>query len=113
MAEIKFYLDENIDKAVAEQLRRWNVDAVSVHDLELHGDDDPSHLERAAGMGRVLCTHDKDFIVMAKDNTAHAGIAFAPHIQASVGGWVRALRALHAKTEAEALHGVLIYLSLK
>jgi predicted nuclease of predicted toxin-antitoxin system len=61
LSEIRFYLDENIDKAVTEQLIRWGIDAVSVHTLELEGDSDKNHLQRATEMERVLCTHDQDF----------------------------------------------------
>lgn len=113
MSEIRFYLDENIDKSVAEQLRYWGVDAVSVHDLELQGDDDENHLQRATEMGRVLCTHDTDFIRLAGETTEHTGIIFAPHYQANIGGWVRALRAIHARKTVDDLKGLLTYVSLK
>jgi predicted nuclease of predicted toxin-antitoxin system len=113
LTELKFYLDENIDKAVTEQLIRWGIDAVSVHTLEVLGDADINHLQRAAQMGRTLCTHDQDFTRLATETTDHAGIVFAQQFQASVGGWVRALRALHARMNAEEARGQLIFLSLK
>lgn len=113
MSDIRFYLDENIDKAVAEQLVRWGIDAVSVHTSNLHGESDINHLKNAAEMGRMLCTHDQDFLQIAGENTDHAGIAFAQHYQASVGGWVRALRTLHTRMTAEEVQGMLIFLSLK
>jgi hypothetical protein len=113
LSEIKFYLDENIDKSVTEQLLLWGVDAVSVHSLDLRGETDVNHLQRAFEMGRVLCTHDQDFIRLATETTSHAGIAFAQHYQASIGGWVRALRSLHAQSTAEQLQGNLIFVSLK
>ena len=113
MSELGFYLDENIHKAVAEQLRHWRIDAVSAHDLGFLAEKDEDHLRRAAEMNRVLCTHDVDFIILAQENTDHAGIAFAPHYQASIGGWVRALRILHAGKSTEDVRGQLLYLSLK
>jgi predicted nuclease of predicted toxin-antitoxin system len=113
LSEIRFYLDENIDKAVTEQLLRWGIDAVSVHTLELRGDSDINHLQRATDMGRALCTHDQDFTRLAAENTEHAGIVFAQQYQASVGGWVRSLRALHARMSAEEIRGMLIFVSLK
>ncbi|MBZ0279133.1 MAG: DUF5615 family PIN-like protein [Anaerolineae bacterium] len=113
MSEIKFYLDENIDKAVTDQLIRWGIDAVSVHTLESQGDADPDHLQRATEMGRVLCTHDQDFTRLAVEITDHAGIVFAQHYGASIGGWVRALRALHMRLTAEEAKGQLIFISLK
>jgi predicted nuclease of predicted toxin-antitoxin system len=86
LSELRFYLDENIHKAVAEQLRRWGIDAVSVHDLGFLSDTDEDHLRRATEMSRVVCTHDTDFIRLAEQNIDHAGIIFAPHYQASIGG---------------------------
>lgn len=52
-AKIRFYLDENVPVAVATQLRRRGLDAVTVRDLGVLGDSDTNHLRRAAGMGRV------------------------------------------------------------
>ena len=113
MTEVRFYLDENIDKAVAEQLRRWEIDAISVHDLKLQGDSDPNHLKRSTSMKRVLCTHDQDFPRMARENTEHSGIIYAPHYQANVGGWVRALRTFHANHTLEDVQGLIFFLSAK
>ena len=79
MAKLKFYLDENIPPVVAEQLSLSDIEAVSVRELELLGDSDINHLERATQMGYMLCTHDYDFTVLASDNFDHFGIAFAPH----------------------------------
>jgi uncharacterized protein with PIN domain len=113
LSEIRYYLDENVDKAVAEQLILSGIDAVSVHSLELRGESDEDHLKNATEQERVLCTHDQDFLRMANEIYDHAGIAYAPHYQASVGGWVRALRSLHAKMTAEEVQGMVVFLSLK
>ena len=113
MSELRFYLDENIDIAVTEQLIRWGIDAVSVHSLELQGETDENHLENATEMGRMLVTHDQDFLRMSAESTDHVGIAFAQQYQATVGGWVRALRALHARLSAEDAEGQLVFLPLK
>ena len=74
MARIRFFLDENIPIAVAEQLRRRGVDAVTVRDMGLLGDSDPNHMSRASEMGRVFCTHDTDIIELAIAGVEHAGI---------------------------------------
>jgi hypothetical protein len=113
VSEIKFYLDENVQVAVAEQLERWQIDAVSAKSLETLGDSDVNHLERATEMGRVLCTYDQDFLRMDAEGIEHAGIAFAKQYFADIGGWVRALRALHASTTAEEMKGRVEFLSMK
>jgi predicted nuclease of predicted toxin-antitoxin system len=75
-ADIRFYLDENMQVAIAEQLGRRGIDVVTARDLHQLGDDDANHLERATKMGRVLSTHDSDYIDLATAGTQHAGIIF-------------------------------------
>ena len=83
-------MDENIDLAIAAQLARGGIDAITVRDLGLLGDEDINHLERATEMDRVLCTHDRDFLRIAGTRIDHSGIAFAEQYGATIGGWVRA-----------------------
>lgn len=113
MSELRFYIDECVQPAVAEQLVFHGIDAVSAHSLGQLGDKDVNHLKRATEMGRVLCTHDPDFLELAKALVDHAGIAFAPQYGATVGGMVRALRELHTRMSAEAIAGQVVFLSLK
>lgn len=113
MSELRFYLDENVSPVVTEQLILSGIDVVSAHSLGKLGDEAPSHLQRATAMRRMLCTHDQDFLRMAVEEVDHAGIAFARHYNATIGGWVRALRALHAKISAEEAMGRVMFLSLR
>lgn len=113
MAELRFYLDENVSTEVARQLALSGIDAVSARSLDRLGDDDRSHLQRATQLGRVLCTHDQDFLRLAAEGTTHTGIAFAPQFQASIGGWVRALRTLHARRDADEVRGQVVFLTLR
>ncbi len=106
-------MDENVDVEVAEQLVRKGIDAITVRDLDLLGDEDPNHLRRATEMGRVLCTHDKDYPRMSAEGVEHAGIAFAEQYRAIIGGWVRALINLHATTTAEEMIGQIRFLSVR
>ena len=62
---IRFYLDENMQVAIADQLKRRGIDVVTVRDLNLLGDTDINHLKRAVEMGRVLCTYDADYVELA------------------------------------------------
>jgi len=108
--ELRFYLDENIPIEVARQLRLSGIEALSAHSLDRLGDADESHLERALAMDHVLCTHDTDFLRLAAQGMDHAGIAFLPQQRASIGVWVRALRALHAGVAAEDARGQVFFL---
>lgn len=113
MSEIRYYLDENVNPTVAEQLVRGGVDAVTVRDLGFLGDSDINHLQKATEMGRVFCTHDTDFLGLASQGYDHAGIVFAEHYGSTIGAWVKALRGLHAGTSAEEMIGQVKYVSMK
>lgn len=113
MGELRFYFDESVELAISTQLAAGGLDAVSAHSLEKLGDDDRSHLERATAMGRVLCTYDSDFLRLAVEGIEHAGIIFARQQKASIGGWVREIRALHVRLTAEAVSGRVIFLTLR
>lgn len=111
MSEIRFYLDENVPTEVGRQLSLSGIDAVTVRELGELGSDDPSHLRRATELARMLCTHDQDFLRLAAEGAEHAGIAFSPQYQASIGGWVRELRALHARLDAVQVRNRVFFLS--
>jgi predicted nuclease of predicted toxin-antitoxin system len=101
MAIVRFYLDENVQLAVAEQLRRHGVDVVTVRDLDALGDEDINHLARATTMERVLCTHDSDYYVLASSGITHAGIVIGQASQHQIGDWVKGLLLIHAVYSAE------------
>lgn len=111
MSGLRFYLDENVPTEIARQLRLSGIDALSVRDLGLLGSADPDHLKRAMEMGRVLCTHDQDFLRLAAEGTEHAGIAFSPQDRVSIGGWVRALRTLHTEYQSGQVQNQVIFLN--
>ena len=90
-AAIRLYLDENISPRIATQLRRRGIDAVSVHELQLQGESDINHLRRAGEMQRVLVTVDVDFLILASEGMAHAGIIFGIQEHLSFGDWVNRL----------------------
>jgi hypothetical protein len=113
MSEVKFYLDENMDVEIAEQMSRHGVDIVTARDLGKLGETDEKHLGYASETGRILCTHDQDFLRLHAEGVPHAGIAFGAQYLATVGGWVRALRELHATTTAEDMVGQVQYLKVK
>ncbi len=50
----RFYLDENVQVVIAQQLRKRGIDAVTVRDLGTLGDEDITHLTRATEMGYLL-----------------------------------------------------------
>jgi predicted nuclease of predicted toxin-antitoxin system len=112
VSDLRFYLDENVPTEVGTQLRSSGIDAVTARDLGSLGAADRDHLERATVQSRMLCTHDQDFLRLAAAGTEHAGIAFSSQTRVSIGGWVRELRALHTRFEAEQVKNLVFFLSL-
>jgi predicted nuclease of predicted toxin-antitoxin system len=106
----RFYLDENVPVAVEAQLATHGVDVVSARTVAALGEPDPDHLRRAASLGRVLCTHDQDFLRLAAQGVEHAGIVFARVRTFGIGQWVRALLRLHQQAEADSLRGRVVFL---
>jgi hypothetical protein len=109
LTELRFYFDESVDLAVSEQLALAGLDVVSAHSLDRLGDKDPQHLQRASEMGRVLCTCDADFLVLAQTGVDHAGIVFGAMQRFTIGDWIRYLRRLHASKDTEAVRGLVFY----
>lgn len=108
-AQIRFYLDENVPIAVATQLQRRGVDAVTVRDLGFLGDTDTNHLARAARLGCILCTNDVDYIDLATTGIEHAGIVFGQQHKHGVGDWVRFLELLASVLEPDEMHNRVEY----
>ncbi len=93
--DIRFYLDENVPVAIADQLQKRQIEAVTARSLGVLGDTDPNHLTRATRMGYVLCTHDSDFVQMAQEGVEHAGIVFGQQDKHGIGDWVKGLELIH------------------
>ena len=76
MSKIRFYLDENIDNAIAKGLRLRGIDVLTTPEAEHMSWDDEDHLAFALAENRVFVTQDTDFLVLASQEIAHAGIAY-------------------------------------
>jgi hypothetical protein len=109
-ARTRFFLDENLPVAVADQLRRRGIEAVTVRDLGMLGRSDIDHLALARQMGYVLCTHDADYLELALAGEAHAGIVFGQQDKHGVGSWVRFLELVFSVYSDEEMVGRIEYL---
>ena len=67
-----------------------------MRDLGLLGEDDINHLQNATELGRVLCTHDTDFLHLASSGFQHSGIVFGQQDIHYIGAWVNWLTLMHA-----------------
>lgn len=87
---IRFYLDEQVPKAVAEGLRSRGVDVLRAQEAGLLSAGDRAHLDRAATEGRVVFTQDVDFLRLHSAGASHCGIVYAPQ-HTPIGRMVRGL----------------------
>ncbi len=59
-------------------------------------------------MGRVLCTHDTDYIDLAVERE-HAGIIFGQQHKRTIGEWVAFLELIHGIYDADEMRNVVEY----
>jgi predicted nuclease of predicted toxin-antitoxin system len=62
---IRFHLDENCHRGIAEALRRHGVDVSTTPEANLLGASDEEQLRFAVSQGRAIFTQDKDFLKLA------------------------------------------------
>ena len=108
---IRFYLDENVPVAIAIQLQRRGIDAITVRDLDLLGDSDRNHLSRATRLDYVFCTNDADFVALATSGMTHSGIVFGQQHKHGVGTWVRFLELLASVADADEMRNRIEFVS--
>ena len=108
--KIRLYFDENMPEAAATQLASHGIDVLTTQKAERCGADDLDQLYFAAGLGRVICSHDKDFLELANTDPLHCGIAFIGFNGKEMGALVRALLEFYRNETAESMKNRLVYL---
>lgn len=107
---VRFYLDEHVARAVALGLRRHGINVVRAQEVGLLGAPDEQHLEFARQEGRVLVTHDGDFLRLHSEGVAHAGIAYSEQDALSIGEVIAALLLIYQAIAPEEMFGQIEYL---
>jgi hypothetical protein len=93
---LRFHLDEHIDPAIAAGLRAHGLDVTTTSDARLLFADDPLHLAFAQREGRVVVTHDDDFLRHHARGDRHSGIAYSHRQKYSIGERLQMLLILNA-----------------
>ena len=89
---IRFHLDENCSRAIADGLRRFGFDVTTTPEVGLLAATDEEQTAHALTAGRVIFTRDEDFLRINALAMAHAGIAYCRIDSRSVGEIVDRLR---------------------
>ena len=109
MSKICCYTDENVARAVINGLRQRGVDVLSVPETNLLGASDEEQLEFALEQGRVIFTHDDDFLRLAATGTKHAGMVYGSQ-QLPLGASIRSLMLIYEVLTAEEMQNQLEFL---
>lgn len=111
MAEIRLHLDESVAVAVVAPLRARSINVTTSAEADLIGASDEEQLALATGEGRVLITHDDDFVRLHHLGAEHAGIGYCHQTKYSVGDLLQVLILLHGCISAEDMINRVEYLS--
>ena len=110
---LRYYLDEFMPVAIAEQLNQRGIDTITVRDLSLQGYPDTHHLQLAHELGRVLCTLDDDYFGLVSHGAAHSGTVFGSRKdRRQIGIWVRFLTWMHHVNKCEDMRNRVEYLRI-
>ncbi len=89
------YMDHHVPSAVTAGLRHRGVDVLTAEEDGSGALDDDPLLDRAASLGRVLFSQDKDLLTIAhrrlQTGVAFAGVVYAHQLGVSIGQAVRDL----------------------
>ena len=106
---LRFHLDENMPHAIAEGLRRRNVDVTTSTDAGLIGASDEDPLAYGLSDGRTVVTRDADLLRLDSQGVAHAGIVFWTE-RRSIGQLISALDLLGLECTVEEMQGRVVFL---
>lgn len=106
---LSFYADEHV--AVCDGLTARGVDILRAVDDGLRTALDPDILDRATNLGRVVFTHDTDFLAMATARKERGedfgGVAYCHVFRLPIGKLIEALEILsESKEPADAMNAV-------
>lgn len=107
---IRFHLDENVDPDIALALRCQSIDVTTTVEMGLRGQTDAAQLAFACQQGRVIVTHDPDFLKIASQTTEHWGIAFCKKDVRTLGEIIRSLVLIYEVLSPDEMKGWIEYL---
>jgi hypothetical protein len=107
-------MDVHVAAAITAGLRRRGVDVLTAQEDNTGELEDTLLLERAAELGRVLFTHDKDFLTIAaqrqQSDVPFAGVIFSPQVKARIGSLVNDLELIACCSGEEEVRDRVTYL---
>ena len=113
---MSIYMDVHIPLAIADGLRRRNIDVLTSQEDGTSECEDELLLARASELGRLLFTQDEDFLKIAADlqrsGQHFVGILYAHQQGASLGRLVEDIELITTCAEPNELFARVTYLPL-
>jgi len=94
-------LDENVNSAIADGLRRRGIDVTTTPEAGLMAASDEAQLNFALSQGRVIFTQDDDFLRLDQSGVEHSGIVYSRQSIRSIGEILRGLILIWELVEPE------------
>ncbi|HEX3997253.1 MAG TPA: DUF5615 family PIN-like protein [Pirellulales bacterium] len=111
---LQIYIDENVDAAIPNGLRRRGVDVLTVQDDGNAGMEDTDVINRPGELGRVLFSNDSDMLRQANRRQRglenFSGVIYAHRLWVPIGRCVDDLELIANICETEECAGRVIYL---
>jgi predicted nuclease of predicted toxin-antitoxin system len=107
---ICFHLDENCDARIAAGLRLHGINLTTTPEAGLLRASDEEQLHFAASQGRVIVTHDADFLRMDAAGAVHTGIVYLRPEKRSLGEMIRLVVLVWELLEPDEMRGHIEYL---
>lgn len=108
--KIRFHLDENVNRAIADGLRRRKIDVTTTPEVGLISASDEEQLSFARSQDRVLFTQDCDFLKLHNSGFEHCGVAYCVKGSRSIGELLQGLILIWEVLEAEEIAGKVEFL---
>lgn len=102
---LRFHLDENVNSAIAFGLRLRGIDVTTTTDAGIRSAPDSTQLDYAVATGRVLFSHDSDFLHPIHSERDHFGIVYCAKDARSIGQIIRHLSLLFECLDAGEMQG--------
>jgi uncharacterized protein with PIN domain len=109
-------MDVHVPVAITRALRRRGIDVLTAQEDGAGRLEDAALLDRAAELGRIVFTRDRDFLAEAvrriRADVPFTSVVYAPQIHVSIGRCVEDLALTVAALRPEELAGRILFLPL-
>lgn len=113
---VRLYTDVHVPFAITAELRLRDVDVLTAQQDSATLLDDSQLLNRAAEVGRVFFSQDKDLLKIAcqrqRNREAFAGVIYAHQLRVSIGQCVADLELIAKATDPEEWTNRVVFLPL-